>query len=115
MKLSIDGSHIETFNISSFASICSPQSASINVFDDVVKRLEILKCTEVRTRAISYGMIFTGLYRDVGFEFNVYVNAQGHLNRKTRQSHVWHKPVTPPDRLKDAIDEVIQCGKRLMD
>jgi len=52
-------------------------------------------------------MIFTGFYHDVGFEFNVYVNAQGRLNRKPRQNPVWHKPVSPPDSLKDAINEVI--------
>jgi len=89
----------------------APRRASINVFDDVLKRLEMLKCAEVRTRAISYGMIFTGFYHDVGFEFNVYVNAQGRLNRKTRQNPVWHKPVTPPDTLREAIDEVIQRVK----
>ena len=40
----------------------APRRASINcnVFDNVLKRLEILKCTEVRTRAISYGIIFMG-------------------------------------------------------
>ena len=88
-----------------------PRRASNNVFDDILKRLEILKCTEVRTRAISYGMIFTGFYHNVGFEFNVYVNAQGRLNLKTRHNPVWHKPVTPPDKLKDAMDEVIQQVK----
>jgi len=87
------------------------RSAFINVFDNVLKRLEILRCTEVRTRATSYGIIFTGFYHDVGFEFNVYVNAQGRLNHKTRQNPVWHKPVTPPDRLKEAIDEVIRWVK----
>jgi len=66
----------------------APQRASINIFDDVLKRLEVLKCAEVRTRAISYGMIFTGFYRDVWFEINVYVNAQGRLNRKTKQNPV---------------------------
>jgi len=89
----------------------APRRASINVFDDVLKRLEMLKCAEVGTRAISYGMIFTGFYHDVRFEFNVYVNAQGRLNRKTRQNPVWHKPVTPPDTLREAIDEVIQWVK----
>jgi len=88
-----------------------PRSASINVFDEVLKRLETLKCAEVRTRAISYGMIFTGFYHDVEFEFNVYINARGRLNRKTRQNPVWHKPVTPPDTLREAIDEVIQRVK----
>jgi hypothetical protein len=83
----------------------------VNIFDEVLKRLEMIKCTEIRTRAISYGVIFTGLYHDVRFEFNIYVNAQGCLNRKTRQNSVWHKPVVPPDTLQDAIDEVVQWVK----
>jgi len=49
---------------------------------------------------------FTGLYYDVGFEFDVYVTAKRHLNPKTRQNPVWRKPVTPPERLKDALDNV---------
>jgi hypothetical protein len=60
-------------------------------------------------------MIFTGLYHDVRFEFKVYVNGQGSLNRKTGQNLVWHKPVTPPDMLRDAIDEVIRLLKALME
>lgn len=93
----------------SFSSL--PKGARLNVFDEVLKRLEMIKCTEIRTRAISYGMIFTGFYHDVGFEFNVYVNSQGHLNRKTKQNPVWHKPIAPPDPLRDAIDEVVQWVK----
>jgi len=42
-----------------------PQSASINVFDEVLKRLEMLKCTEVRTRAISYGTLPLGLCQPI--------------------------------------------------
>jgi len=83
----------------------------MNVFDEVLKRLEIIECTEIGTRAISYGMIFTGFYHDVGFEFNVYVNGQGRLNRKTRQNPVWHKPIAPPDTLRGEIDEVIRWVK----
>ena len=71
----------------------------------------MIKCTETRTRAISYGVIFTGLYHDIRFEFNVYVNGQGRLNPKTRQNPVWHKPVAPPDTLRDAIEEVVQWVK----
>jgi len=56
-------------------------------------------------------MIFTGVYHNVEFEFTVYVNSQGRLNPKTRQNPVWHKPVAPPDTLRDAIDEVIQWIK----
>ena len=52
----------------------------MDVFDEVLKQLEMIECTEIRTRAISYGMIFTGLYRDVRFEFNIYLNSQGSLN-----------------------------------
>ena len=90
-------------------SLSSPfKTASANVFDEVVKRLEMIKCTEIETRAISYGMIFTGLYHDVKFEFNVYVNAQGRLNPKTKQNPVWHKPIVPPDMLREAINEVVQ-------
>src|SRR5947207_8899436 len=81
-----------------------PKTASMNVFDEVLKRIDMIACTEIRTRAISYGMTFTGFYRDVGFEFNVYVKSQG-LNRKNRQNPVWHNPVTPPDTSRDAIDE----------
>jgi len=51
----------------------------------------ILKCTEVKARVILHGMIFIGFYHEVGFEFNVYVDAQGCLNRKTRQNPVWRK------------------------
>ena len=47
-------------------------------------------------------------YHNVRFEFNIYVNGQGRLNRKTRHNPVWHKPVTPPNTLRDAIDEVVQ-------
>jgi len=39
------------------------------------------------------------------FEFNVYVNAQG--NGKARQNHLWHKPITPPEMLREALNEVI--------
>ena len=83
----------------------------VKVFDEVLKRLEMIECTEIRTRAISYGMIFTGFYHNVEFEFNVYVNSQGRLNPKTRRNPVWHKPVAPPDTLRDAIHEVIQWIK----
>ena len=51
------------------------------------------------------------LYHDIRFEFNVYVNGQGRLNPKTRQNPVWHKPVAPPDTLRDAIEEVVQWVK----
>jgi hypothetical protein len=88
-----------------------PKTASVNVFYEVPKRLEMIKCTDIRTRVISYGMIFTGLYRDVRFEFNIYINAQGRLNRKGRQNLVWHKPAIPPDMLRDAIDEVVEWVK----
>jgi hypothetical protein len=95
----------------SHLSRSSPKSASVDIFDEVLKRLEVIKCTEIRTRAISYGVIFTGLYHNVRFEFNVYVNGQGRLNRKARQNPVWHKPVAPPDMLRDAIDQVVQWVK----
>jgi hypothetical protein len=85
-----------------------PTSASADVFDEVLKGLKMIKCTEIRTWVISYGVIFTGLYRDVKF---IYINVQGHLNRKTRQNPVWHKLVAPPDTLRDAIDEVGQWVK----
>jgi len=45
------------------------------------------------------------LYHNVRFEFNVYVNAQG--NGKVRQNHLWHKPITPPEMLREALNEVI--------
>ena len=93
-------------------SLSSPSPhASVDIFDEVIKRLKMIKCTEIRTRAISYGVIFTGLYHDIRFEFNVYVNGQGRLNPKTRQNPVWHKPVVPPDTLRDAIEEVVQWVK----
>ena len=82
------------FHLSSSSSL---KNTSIDIFNEILKELEIIECTEIETRVISYGVIFTGLYRNVGFEFNVYINAQGHLNRKTRQNPVWHKPVTLPD------------------
>ena len=53
-----------------------PKDASLDLFDEALKRLEMIKCTEIGTPAISYGMIFTGLYHNVRFEFNVYVNAK---------------------------------------
>ena len=87
------------------------KSGHVEVFNEVLKWLETIACSEIRTRAIAYGMIFTGFYLDVTFEFNVYVNGQGHLNRKTRQNPVWHKPVKTLDMLRDEIDEVIQCIK----
>ena len=90
-----------------------PKTVSVDIFDEVLKGLETIKCTEIGTRVISYGVIFTGLYRDVRFEFNVYVNAQRHLNRKTRQNPVWHKPIAPPDPLRDTIDEVVQWVKSM--
>ena len=90
-----------------------PKTVPVNIFDEVLKRLEMIKCTEIETRVISYGMIFKGFYQEVRFEFNIYVNAQGHLNRKTRQNPVWHKPVIPPDMLKDVIDEVVQWVKSI--
>ena len=90
-----------------------PKSASVDIFDEVLKQLEMIKCNEIGTRVISYDVIFTGLYHDVRFEFNVYVNAQGHLNHKNRQNPVWHKPVAQPDTLRDAIDEVVQWVKNV--
>jgi hypothetical protein len=89
-----------------------PKKTSVDLFDEVLKGLEMIKCTEIGTRVIFYGVIFTDLYHDVRFEFNVYVNAQGHLNRKTRQNPVWHKPIAPPDTLRDAIDEVVPWVKK---
>ena len=89
----------------------TPRGASVHVFDEVLKRLEMVKCTEIKTRAISYDMIFTGLYHNIRFEFNVYVNSQGCLNHKTKQNSVWHKSVIPPDILRDAIDEVVEWIK----
>ena len=86
-------------------------SPKVDIFDEVLKRLETIKCTEIETRVISYGMIFRGFYQEVRFEFNIYVNARGHMNRKTRQNPVWHKPIKPPDMLKDAINEVVQWVK----
>jgi hypothetical protein len=62
----------------------------------------------------SMQVIFTGLYHDVRFEFNIYVNAKGCLNLKTRQNPVWHKPVVLPDVLdvlRDAVDKVVQWVK----
>ena len=84
-----------SFTLKSSKSRRPLNTASVNVFDEVLKRLEFIKCTEIGTRVISYGVIYTGLYHDVRFEFNIYVNAQGRLNRKTRQNPVWHKPVVP--------------------
>ena len=89
------------------------EGARVNVFDEVFKRLEMIECTEIGTRAISYGVIFTGLYHGVGFEFNVYVNGQGRLSRKATQNPVWHKPIAPLDILRDEIDEVIRRVKRV--
>ena len=83
----------------------------VDIFSEVLKRLTRSHALRSGLRAISYGMIFMGFYRDVAFEFNIYVNSQGHLNRKTKQNPVWHKPVTPPDSLRDEIDEVIQWVK----
>jgi hypothetical protein len=37
------------------------KSASVDIFDEVVKGLKMIKCTEIRTQVISYAMIFTGL------------------------------------------------------
>jgi len=85
-----------------------PKVTSVNVFDEVLKRLEMIKCTEISTRMISYGMIFKGLYHGVGFEFNVYVNGKGHLNPKTKHNPVWHKPVRPLVALRHTIDKVIE-------
>ena len=106
-SMSIISKHSKSHLSSSFP----PKNASIGIFDEVLKGLEMIKCPEIGTRVISYNVIFTGLYHNVRFEFNVYVNAQGHLNRKTRQNPVWHKPVAPPDILRDAIDEVVQWVK----
>ena len=41
----------------------------VNVFEEVLKRLKLLECTEIGTQAISYGMIFTGFYHELDFEF----------------------------------------------
>ena len=100
----IDERHDKAFEI----LFISSQRRRVNVFDEVLKRLETIACAEIQTRAISYGIIFMGFYRGVGFEFNVYVNSQGCLNPKSRQNPVWHKPVTPPGTLRHEIDEVIR-------
>ena len=65
----------------------------MDIFDEVLKGLEMIKCTEIGIRVISYDMIFTGLYHDVRFEFNVYINVEEHLNHKTKQNPVWHKSI----------------------
>jgi hypothetical protein len=88
-------------------------TASVNIFDDVLRRLERMKCTEIGTRVISYGVIYTGLYHGVRFEFNIYVDAQGRLNYKTRRNPVRHKPVVSADELRNAIDEVVKWVKNI--
>jgi hypothetical protein len=90
-----------------------PKGASVDLFEEVLKPLEMIKCTEIGTRVISYGVIFTGLYHDIQFEFNFYINAQRRLNCETRQNSVWNKPVILPDTLRDVIDEVVQWVKSI--
>jgi len=58
-------------------------------------------------------MIFTGLYHNVRFKFNVYVNSQGYVSQKAKQNPIWHKPVSLPGTLKDGIDEVVQRAKSI--
>ena len=41
----------------------SPKSTGVNVFDEVLKRLEQAMCTEVTYEKIDYGMNFKGLYK----------------------------------------------------
>ena len=65
--MSLTLKHSKSHHSSSFPS----KSAYVNVFDEVLKRLEMIESPEVRTQAISYDMIFTGFYRDIGLEFNV--------------------------------------------
>ena len=110
----IEEHHVEAFKISEtpFISL-PPQRHAHERIDELLTRLETISCTEIRTQAISYGIIFTGFYRGIGFEFNVYVNGQGRLDRKTRHIAVWYEPVTPPDMLRDEIDEVIQWIKSI--
>jgi len=89
-----------------------PKSTGVNVFDEVLKRLEQTMCTEVIYQKIDYGMNFKGLYRDTRFDFNVYVGADGQLKRKAKKRNcVWNKPCEPPVALKAAVDEVIQWVK----
>ena len=86
------------------------EGAPVNVFDAVFKRLEMIECTEIETRAISYGVIFNGFYHGVGFEFNVYVNGQGRLNRKANQNPVWHKPIAPGKRVTTEDVTTLVCA-----
>jgi hypothetical protein len=92
----------------------SPKSTGVNVFDEVLKRLEQTICTEVTYDKIDNGMNFRGSYKDIRFDFNIYVGADGQLNRKAKKKNcVWMKPSEPPAAVKTAVDEVIQWVKRV--
>jgi len=91
-----------------------PTSTGVNVFDEVLKRLEMSNCSEITTGRINNGTIFKGLYENgTWFEFNVYVLKNGQLNRKSKNNPVWNKPKEPPTALKRAIDQVIEWVKRV--
>ena len=81
----------------------------MEIFDEVLKRLNTIASSEIRDSSDILRHDFLPTF--ITFEFNVYVNGQGRLNHKTKRSHVWHKLVTPPNTLRDEIDEVIQWVK----
>jgi len=76
------------YSKSHFSFSFSSKNALIDVFNEVLKGLEMIECIEIETRVISYDMIFINLYRDIKFEFNVYINIQRYLNRKIKQNPV---------------------------
>jgi len=93
----------------------SKPPTELNVFDEVLKRLEMMNCTELATKRINYGCIFKGLYAgDTRFEFNIHIKADGHLNQKpNKKNPVWNKPREPPLELRNAVSEVVEWCKRV--
>ena len=90
--------------------LCAPGRASINVFNDVLKWLEILECTKVRTWVISYGVILWACI------------IMSRLTQCLCQCSRWHQwqnraepslaqTNRPPEISKEATDEVIQQVK----
>jgi len=93
----------------------SKPPTELNVFDEVLKRLEMIDCTDLTTKRINNGYTFKGLYAgDTRFEFNIYVKDDGLLNQKPKKNNpVWNKPPDPPQGLRNAVAEVVAWCKRV--
>jgi hypothetical protein len=91
-----------------------PKFIEVNVFDEILKRLEQTKSIEMTYEKIDYDMNFKGLYKNIRFHFIVYIEEDRQLKREEKKKNcVWNQSYESPVVLKSAVDEVIQYAKRV--